>query len=499
MNILIVDDETIIREWIEYTIQSFNFEQLTTETASDGAEALDKMSVNHYDVIFIDIQMPRINGLELIENIHKSEKNVLTVILSSHSDFNYAREALRHGAFEYVLKSECSKEDLKNLIQKCMAKLSQSSAAISHLRSSYLHRIFHKKDTRESGQSPEKLFPELLNRSYCCVLLQNILSPQNVSFQSLTQEFSIDFCIFLGEMDSELYYLLPLPDHINSHGLEPFLLPLFQTFCSRYPAVLICSSRPFSSIAAIEDAVQNARNESELLFYTDTNYRISDKSPSRSTPGAVNAMDKLSTEILGYIRHFDNYNLFKSIYSLNEWILQNKPAVSSVRSTYNAILYSLCLYHCENTKTLPETAARIESAISSAAHFSQLADYVLTTVRENILSLPTAKPYSPHIESALTFIAENYSDISSVSDIADSIHLNADYLTRLFKKETGKNISSYLMQYKLNIASNMLRTTKMQVSDIAVKVGIDNISYFSKKFKEQFGMQPLSYRNTNSK
>ena len=116
-------------------------------------------------------------------------------------------------------------------------------------------------------------------------------------------------------------------------------------------------------------------------------------------------------------------------------------------------------------------------------------------IRHYILSLPAAKTYSSHVEAALTYIAENYADISSIKEIADHIHLNTDYLTRLFKKETGRNLNTFLMDYKLEIASYMLKTTNLQISEIALNVGIPNISYFSKKFKERYEMQPVNYRS----
>lgn len=121
-------------------------------------------------------------------------------------------------------------------------------------------------------------------------------------------------------------------------------------------------------------------------------------------------------------------------------------------------------------------------------------DYIWSLIRQCMLSLPASKKYSSHVGAALTYVAEHYAEIISLKEVADSIHINTDYLTRLFKKETGRNMSTYLMDYKLDMASFMLKTTNLQISDIAMNVGVPNISYFSKKFKERFGMQPINYR-----
>ena len=116
MNILIADDETIIREWLQHTIESFDFITVHADTASDGLEALEKIGKTEYEIVFIDIQMPRMNGIDLIREIYSVNSNILTVILSSHDQFDYAREVMRNGAFEYMLKSECSRQALVELL-----------------------------------------------------------------------------------------------------------------------------------------------------------------------------------------------------------------------------------------------------------------------------------------------------------------------------------------------------------------------------------------------
>lgn len=495
MNILIVDDETIIREWIQYTIQSFDFERMTVETASDGIETLEMITSFHYDVVFIDIQMPRMNGLELIEKIYNEEPNTLPVILSSHNDFDYAREALRHGAFEYILKSECNKDTLKNLLLKCNTEYSHTANTTTYQRSSYLQMVLQgKTQTEKLGTLPEIFFPELQHQSYCCFAFRNTPEIETASIQSNFLPFVTNKFIFLGNENLALYYIILLPSFMTANELENFLQPLFTSLHQKYPMAVFSSSQCYSSTQEIASAITAAEMALEQLFYSDKNYMLFS---IHNTENIKCEVDTFCTEILDYIRQFDNHNLFHTIHNFNYWIQKNKPRVSLIQNTYYTILYSLFLYHFESTKSLPETTEIIKAKLISFVHFSDLVDYILLIIRQCILSLPTARLYSPHIDTALTFIAENYSDIHSVSNIAEAIHLNADYLTRLFKKETGKNICSYLMEYKLNIASNMLRTTNLSISDISTRVGIENISYFSKKFKEQFGVQPVTYRNKN--
>lgn len=494
MNILIVDDETIIREWIQYTLESFDFDEIYVETASNGIEALERLESSHYDVIFIDIQMPRMNGLELIKEIHTNSSNTLPVILSSYNNFDYAREALRYGAFEYILKSECNKETLQTILLKCKKATSSNTYTSMQYRSDFLKFILENSGNRiPPSLDPKSIFPELLHKSYCCFVSRTVSETESATLHTDLTALTTYDPIYLGKHNSSQFHIILLPSNLSAKELNSYLDPLFEVIQQKYSHTIFSSSRCHTSIDELSFAIISANTALNQVFYRDINYAIYSTHDNEII--SEKDMKHFCTKILDCIRHFDNHGLLHTVRDLQHWIEINKPNVSIVETTYYNILYSILLYNSEATSLLPDKLKELKVKLSSFTHFSDLNDFTVTVIRECILSLPHSRLYSSHIETVLTFIAENYADIHSVSYIAESVHLNADYLTRLFKKETGENISSYLMKYKLNIASNMLRTTNFSISDIAVNVGIENISYFSKKFKEQFGLQPINYRN----
>ncbi len=112
MKILIVDDEAMIREWMEHTINSLPVDVQLIDTANDGLDALEKFKSTMYDLVFIDVKMPRMNGMELIKELNKLPTLPLIVVLTSHDQFDYAREALHLNAYEYILKSEMFKRKI---------------------------------------------------------------------------------------------------------------------------------------------------------------------------------------------------------------------------------------------------------------------------------------------------------------------------------------------------------------------------------------------------
>lgn len=181
MHILIADDETIIREWLQHTIESFDFITVHADTASDGLEALEKIRKTEYEIVFIDIQMPRMNGIDLIREIYSVNSNILTVILSSHDQFDYAREVMRNGAFEYMLKSECSRQALEELLKKCSEHLLSRQASIDSLRSAFLSLSLQPDKQDSAKDQIDALFSELTDKSYFTAALCNENIPVHIS------------------------------------------------------------------------------------------------------------------------------------------------------------------------------------------------------------------------------------------------------------------------------------------------------------------------------
>ena len=101
---------------------------------------------------------------------------------------------------------------------------------------------------------------------------------------------------------------------------------------------------------------------------------------------------------------------------------------------------------------------------------------------------------SDYVEKAKTYIAENNSQILTVRDVSDYVHLNPEYFTRLFKKETGLNIKNYIIDCKIASAKDMLLHTSLPVSMIALELGYSNFSHFTQMFRKAEGITPSEYR-----
>lgn len=123
-NVLLVDDEYMLRQSLARRIQSLDDSFHIEAESGDGASALNILSRESIQVVFTDIRMPGMDGLTLAKVIHEKYPDILTVILTGYADFEYAREAIRQGVFDYLLKP-VSEEGLASILDKLMLRLRQ--------------------------------------------------------------------------------------------------------------------------------------------------------------------------------------------------------------------------------------------------------------------------------------------------------------------------------------------------------------------------------------
>ena len=118
MKILIVEDDTMLRNWLSMLLSSLSDYQLQIYEAGDGLEALEVCQTTPVELVITDIKMPRMDGLQLIQKLKESDPEIRTAVLSSYDDFSFVKVALQYGALDYILKAEMTVKDLSQLLDK---------------------------------------------------------------------------------------------------------------------------------------------------------------------------------------------------------------------------------------------------------------------------------------------------------------------------------------------------------------------------------------------
>lgn len=118
LDIIVVEDEAPIRDWIAYTISNISEEFNVLATASNGKEAYELALNLNPNVIISDIKMPIMGGIELAKKIKESYPNIYFILLTNYAEFSYAKEAISCGVYEYLIKTDIRPKELKELLDK---------------------------------------------------------------------------------------------------------------------------------------------------------------------------------------------------------------------------------------------------------------------------------------------------------------------------------------------------------------------------------------------
>ncbi|NIK77756.1 YesN/AraC family two-component response regulator [Paenibacillus castaneae] len=137
-----------------------------------------------------------------------------------------------------------------------------------------------------------------------------------------------------------------------------------------------------------------------------------------------------------------------------------------------------------------ETAMKREESKHRIERMEKLVDSKLLD------SMGEEDSYSPQVQEAILYLKEHLHEPLTMRDTAEHLHMNASYLSVLFKEQTGITFSDYLTRRRVQRAKELLSSTRLTIADIADQVGYQTAKYFVKVFRSLEGMSPGQYRKT---
>ena len=144
MKIIVVDDEPLVKQYIVQCVRDAGGENEITAAVTSGAKVLQEMKANPADVVFADITMPKMDGIELLQELRRQYPSTAVVMLTCHDDFEYARAAMQNGAKDYILKTEVSADKIRAVLDKLQSSRQQriSESAVQQIgRSRFLRNM----------------------------------------------------------------------------------------------------------------------------------------------------------------------------------------------------------------------------------------------------------------------------------------------------------------------------------------------------------------------
>lgn len=513
MRIVIVEDEIRIREGIIKLIKKVNAKHEIVGEAENGIDGLRLIEETKPDLIITDIKMSDMDGLEMLARLKELHISVKAIVLSAYSEFSYAQQAIKLGVSEYLLKP-ISVGNLTQSLQNIEIQIVQESNyrkdRLEVLQS--LETVFH--SILLGGMSVDAELIEFLTRSYRL--------SANSDFIFIPVYLGNNYDQNYGRMGKELhlilkkkkgleYRLLEIPQnkillliiysYTNEHDLERWFQHSVLAQLRREKICRACFGWiSFCGISNMKNSLytllQNmdwniVLGDDVIVSYPKVtqiltiplSYPLDIESQMRV---ALCAMD--SKKLEGTMQNFCQYFKSGSLYSpkeIKESYVRFIWSIINVTKEINFDQYKLIQQH--------EFLQNIMTATTNAELELTLQD-LISFLRKGIIGDSSV---NLTVQRAKSMVHEFYDQGITLDEIALKLNITPEYLGTQFHKEVGVNFSSYIKDYRIKKAKELIIGTQLKLYEVADKVGYSDSKYFSQVFKECTGQLPTEYRKRN--
>jgi len=527
MKILIVDDEFYFREALKKTIPWRELGVEVCGEADNGIEALNKAKSLKPDIILVDINMPKMNGLEFIKNIRKFDSNVEIIIVSGYDEFDYAQRAIALGVQDYILKPLNEKE-LCDILLSIKTKIGKKRIDIKY-RKDLESKLKKSKEMEKKHTIKRLLLPNatLENNELVDKLKKNGWSLINV------QKYSV----IVGEVDNNLSLKkLDLWNFVVINMLEElFLDNIKYEVCidDDRRIILITEMLTNKKHIFLQESIEKVQEKIRAHFDFTISFGIGDFCNSisgiyNSYLNAIRVLEcKLSTEtsiIMSYDNvlknQFDNFIIptqtklqlvlllreqnITEITKIIQTLFEQMKPLRIAPDTLRVIVIDLlmpCLQLVKEKQILFEEGTNkgylhIFDHVKNKKTLGEFENYVKKiyhlTCKYKVEGSETKIPDT--IQRVLDFIEDNFEDSElSINIIAKEVFINYNYLCVIFKKSMGITINEYILKYRMQKAVDLINSGIEQVGEVAQMVGYADPNYFTKCFKRELGVPPSRY------
>lgn len=496
---LVVDDEKTERECVRFLIEQSGL-PLEVSEAGDGWEALMRLKeTDGADILFTDVQMPLMDGLELIREAEKLFPDMKILIFSSYADFEYARTALTLGVVNYILKPVIP-EELKKSLEGLIGQLDEEAASrkLKDRQKSFMlqYALQLSISGNLDGSRVEPAVIKQLERFHCMVLVDfdgDFLENNSfVFYESLRYAMKLDMESLNLSPDQALLLLRTPVENPKEWGMK-LLFHIQETF---QISCWLAISGPLSGQASLKDAFAAVEQQMERRFWEPQVHVFAEQERENAQDGAGDGTDE-NRQLLQIKRALGNRDgaaLQEALDSLfAKYRSRQNQSQIYVKFIFSNLLTTLYPFLNEMDGEKKTLDAMI-SDLYLQPDISEIVRMVQELASRIIGGFSSGPSIRREILEVTDYIGANYGKELSVERLASIVFLTPDYLSRLFKKSMGKSISQYIRQFRMEKARELLTGTNRKVIDIGEAVGYPNYSYFCQSFREYFGTSPERYR-----
>jgi two-component system response regulator YesN len=511
ISILVADDEHLVRKGIRHLLAGQPDYRVVAD-AANGEEALQKAQELRPNIIILDVKMPIMNGLETLKQLNRLSPGSKTIILSGHNDFTFAQQALKFGANDYLLKPT-NLQELMAALEKAKSHILQDKDTadnLSHGMSAITEQFYASllRNELQAAEISEKLKSLKVKEKSASVLLVSFDDRYRLQSEKSVEEYR-SLCITLKQriktfLDRELRHPVPVLhlDYLECvvvyfSSLQPEATNLGEMILSNvrcdYPfTIAVGSERPMTLLS---ESYRDAREKIKNRLLIGGKRVISEA--AGTTTEQTSYPEEIEKLISKAIRFGDCEQVQSTVKKMFDAVASHFASPEAwTHLSYHllelaySVLTDLEVFSTERTSFF-EKSGEIPH-LSSAEDIHYFVTHNLVDIATLIRSMNTGPSIA--IRKAISYINENYANRIALQDVAQYTCLSPNYLSQLFKQETGKSFLEYLTHCRVEAAKKLLVQSSLTISEIAFKLGYDMPSYFSEVFKKSEGLTPSQYR-----
>ena len=523
-NILITDDEQIVIDSLSFIISKNFADEARVFTALSGTEAIEIVMKENIDILFMDINMPGLSGLETVSVITKLKPNIVFVILSAFDRFQYAQTAIELGAYKYITKPVNRNvviETIRGAIQLIQEKQGKLSADMElHKKLDLVSPMIENDFIYACIFNNEKsidlsAYLDYFNLSetpwvFCCFEFPNINSDnQYETYIKLHEILNKEHrCLISSFMMNRIVLFFPVfsenPDYAEvQEQIKKFYNLMSYNISSGIRAGV-------STIASDKSLLQASYNEAlSALNKADSNgglvFAEANKNQAAGT-GADSRQNsshgEFKNQILKKLSGGDSSGVKSFLELFTSELFSGQFALDKIKNSFFELIVTANNTTREiNKNFVSSTFDNAFSTLSSLNDKKLIKDFTQTFLLECTAAIANIRKTdtNPIIKKICDYVEENLAQDISLEMAADYAGVSSFYLSKLFKEEKGETYINFVTDKRLEKSCQLLYQTDLSIKEITAEVGYNDQNYYSRIFKTKYGLSPKEYRKEKQK
>ncbi|OPA80971.1 hypothetical protein BVG16_01080 [Paenibacillus selenitireducens] len=526
--VLVVDDDVAVLNFLCTMIPWNTFGYTMPHRSTNAEEALEHCHKELPDLIVTDIGMPGMNGIELIKSIKKiNQHQPRFVILSCHDEFSYAKQAVQIGVQDYILKESLDIPDIIDLLSKLKIKMDEEKQHLDEFQKLNIQAHQNKSilkekwinDVLSAPVSKSYLWKEQLGKfglsRHHPFFIPAVACIHRTSDAFIRYEDEHTLKFIIENAVEEL--LLEIPDLLffSYTSYQFFLLYNCENTLKINPREYISNrckeiqyklmkllKLPVSILVGdlendypgIKQQLHLLLQDTEKMFYYSEPQIIKMKNLEDyhfHKEDLLNHYVEFSEQINRVILE-GNIDVEDALNPFIQFIIDKKYAPNKVKQFVNKLVLDIMLKLKINQQYANE---KIQRQLIQISNIGELQKWLIHFIEEAVRTMEDISKQSKKIEiiNAQKYVLLNLDQKITLDEVANHLHLNPSYFSRLYKKETNENFIEYVTRMKMEKAKELLNHSEKTIDSISQLLGYDNKSYFVKLFKQHFGVVPSKF------